>query len=161
LPTKAHFSSNWTSRVLGGKSHELVVELLGVVAGQAAVADDGVFTHPDQAGGLADADPLGDVLQDGHDLVLGQAGVEQGGAFALGEAGLAGLTVKQAALLRTVLHADGQVSSAALAVGRALFILTAEAAQLVHGLPSVARNGRLGLSRTTEQFTKRPSDAQY
>jgi hypothetical protein len=70
LATNDHFSSNWTSRVLGGKSHEFVVELLGVLAGQQAVADDRVPVHPDQAAGLADADPLGDVLQDGHDLVF-------------------------------------------------------------------------------------------
>jgi hypothetical protein len=71
LPTNAHFSSNWTSRVLGGKGHEFVVELLGVVAGQQAVANDGVPVHADQAAGFADAHPLGEVVQDGHDLVLG------------------------------------------------------------------------------------------
>jgi hypothetical protein len=32
LPTKAHFSSNWTSRVQGGKGHPLVVGGLGVPA---------------------------------------------------------------------------------------------------------------------------------
>jgi hypothetical protein len=47
------------------------VELVGVVASQEGVADDGVLVHADQAAGFADADPLGDVAQDGHDLVLG------------------------------------------------------------------------------------------
>ena len=39
LPTNAHFSSNWTSRVSGGKGHQLVVGVLGVLdrpAGPAA-----------------------------------------------------------------------------------------------------------------------------
>jgi hypothetical protein len=38
------------------------VQLLGVLAGQHAIADDRVPVHPDQAAGLADAHPLGDVL---------------------------------------------------------------------------------------------------
>src|SRR5205085_10965046 len=45
LATKAHFSSNCTARVRGGKGHELVVALLGVVAGPQGVADDGVLAH--------------------------------------------------------------------------------------------------------------------
>src|SRR6516165_2903970 len=44
LPTKDHFSSNWTSRVSGGKSHELVVQLAGVVTGQPAVAHEVLAT---------------------------------------------------------------------------------------------------------------------
>jgi hypothetical protein len=59
LKTNDHFSSNWTCRVLGGKSHDLVVELPGVSAGQAAVADDRVAVHLHQSGGGADAVPLG------------------------------------------------------------------------------------------------------
>jgi len=71
LVTNDHFSSNWTSCVAGGKSHELVVELLGVRAGQQAVADDGVLVHADQARGLADADAFGDVAQDATTLSWG------------------------------------------------------------------------------------------
>src|SRR5215213_3513510 len=41
-PTNDHFSSNWTSRVAGGKSHEVVVEGAGVFAGPADVPGDGV-----------------------------------------------------------------------------------------------------------------------
>src|SRR5450631_1190583 len=40
LPTKSHFSSNCTSVVVGGKSHEFLMELLGVFAGPADVAGD-------------------------------------------------------------------------------------------------------------------------
>jgi len=82
LPTKDPFSSNWTSRVLGGKSHEFVVQLLGVVAGPQAVAGHGVFTDPQQAAGLADAAALGEVVQQGHGLLVGQAAVKQGSALA-------------------------------------------------------------------------------
>ena len=51
LTTNDHFSSNWTSRVLGGKRHQLVVELAGVVAGQPGVADHGVAVHLHQPRG--------------------------------------------------------------------------------------------------------------
>src|SRR5256885_896680 len=70
LPTKAHFSSNWTSRVRGGKGHQLVVERPGVFAGQEAVADDGVLVHADETAGLADTYAFGDMGKDGDDLVL-------------------------------------------------------------------------------------------
>src|SRR5207237_6416723 len=73
LATKAHLSSDCTARVRGGKGHELVVALLGVVAGPQGVADDGVLAHADEAAGLADADPLLEVGQDGGGLVGGQA----------------------------------------------------------------------------------------
>src|SRR5690349_11906012 len=143
LATKAHFSSNCTSRVLGGKSHEFIVQLLGVVAGPQGVADDGVLADADEAAGLADADALLEVGQDGGGLVGGQAAAEQGRALALGEAGLAGAAVEQAALLLAVVAADGEVAVAALAVVGAAGVLAAEAAQVVvHG--GVLRGGRLG-----------------
>src|SRR5262249_57715475 len=87
LPTKDHFSSNCTSRVFGGKSHQLVVELAGVLTRQEAVADHRVLFHADEPSGLADADPLGDVLQDGDHLFLGKLRLEQRGAFSPPEAG--------------------------------------------------------------------------
>src|SRR4051794_36666960 len=59
LFTNDHFSSHWTSRVSGGKSHELVVELAGMVAGQPAVANDGIAIHLHESGGGADAVALG------------------------------------------------------------------------------------------------------
>jgi hypothetical protein len=77
LETKAHFSSNWTSRVSGGKSHDLVVGILGVPSGQQGQPGDRVLVDPDQAGGLADAAALGQVLQDRRDLVVGEPGVEE------------------------------------------------------------------------------------
>jgi hypothetical protein len=54
------------------------VELLGMFAGQQAVADNGVLIDTAEASGLSDATALGDVFQNGDDLVLRQAGIEQG-----------------------------------------------------------------------------------
>src|SRR3954471_11815700 len=65
LATKDHFSSNWTSRVRGGKPDQLVVEVAGVPAGELAQAADGAAVHLAESPGLADAAPLGDVLRDG------------------------------------------------------------------------------------------------
>src|SRR5579862_974509 len=140
LPTKAHFSSNWTSRVRGGNGYQFVVQSAGVLAGQEAVADDGVLVDADQAAGLADAAPLGDVVQDGDDLVLRESGVEQGRPLAFGEAGLAGAAGEHAALLRAVAEADAEVAPSPLAVVGAVGVLTAEAGQvLTHGgLPEAA-----------------------
>src|SRR3954454_14381205 len=88
-PTNAHFSSNWTAVVRGGKGGLLVVQPLGVGAGEAGEAQDGVAVDADEAAGLAGGAAVGDVGQDGPGLVIRKAGVEQGGALALGEAGLA------------------------------------------------------------------------
>src|SRR5271167_2132981 len=84
LPTKAHFSSNWISRVCGGKSHEFVVQILGVPASQQAVADDGILVHPDQATRLAYPTTFVDMGQQRDDLLLRQPGPKQRRAFPLG-----------------------------------------------------------------------------
>jgi hypothetical protein len=79
-----------------------------------AVADDGVFVDADEAGGLAYAAALGQVMQDGEGLVSRQAGIEQRRAFAFGEARLAGAGVQQPSLLGSVVATDGQVTVATL-----------------------------------------------
>ena len=132
MPTKDHFSSNWTSWVAGGKGHELVVALLGVPASLHGVADDGVFIDADQACRLADAAILLKVMEDGEGLGVRQAGAEQGSAFAFGEALLAGSADEHAAAVRAVVEADAEVVPAAQAVVRAVGVLTAEAAEGVH-----------------------------
>src|SRR5512135_3106090 len=85
LATKAHFSSNWTSRVRGGKPDQLVVEVEGLLAGQAAQAADRAAVHLAEPAGLADAAPLGDVLQHRFGLPRWQTGVEQRCPPPLGE----------------------------------------------------------------------------
>src|ERR1700751_6034788 len=89
LATKAHFSSSWTSWVEGGKGHEFVVAVLGVVAGPQGVADDGVLVHPRQAGRLAHAAAVLQVAEHVEGFGTGQAGAEKGAALAVGEAPLA------------------------------------------------------------------------
>src|ERR1019366_3109897 len=90
LPTKFHFSSNWTSRVRGGKSHEFVVEVLGLATREGDVAGYGIPGHAGEARGGADAAALADVLEDGDDLLGGQLGALEGSALALGVGRLAG-----------------------------------------------------------------------
>jgi hypothetical protein len=112
LATKAHFSSNWTSCVAGGKSHDLVVGVVGVGAGLGGVPADGVFIDAHEATGLADAAPLLEVLQDRDGFLPGQAGGEQGGALALGEARLAGAADEHPAAPLAVAEANAEVVAA-------------------------------------------------
>src|SRR5262245_47619365 len=116
LPTKDHFSSSCTLVVWGGKGHEFVVEPAGVRAGQQAVAGGGVLVDAHQPPGLADAAAFLEVLQECQGLLGRQAAVEQRGAFAFGEAGLAGAAAEQAALVAAVAGGNGQVAGPALAV---------------------------------------------
>ena len=60
--TNDHFSSNWTSRVRGGKSHELVMSVVGMLSDHAGQASDGVGIDADQASGGADTTALIEVL---------------------------------------------------------------------------------------------------
>jgi hypothetical protein len=62
LATKDHFSSSWTSRVAGGKSHLLVVEFVGVRASQADVACHRVLIDLDEAAGGAGAATLAEMF---------------------------------------------------------------------------------------------------
>src|ERR1019366_6881636 len=103
LPMKFHFSSNWTSRVSGGKSHEFVVVKLGLVAGEGEVAGDGVPGDAGEATGGADAAALADVIEDGDDLAGRQLGAFEGGALTFGGCLLAGAAVD---------HADPLVATA-------------------------------------------------
>lgn len=133
MVTNDHFSSNWTSCVAGGKSHEFVVSLLGVGAGLQGVANDGVFIDARQACGLADAAAILEVGEDGDGLVFREPRGEQGGALALGETCPAGAADEQAALLAgAVAEADAEVVTAAEAVIRAVGVLAAKEAEVVH-----------------------------
>jgi len=139
LATNDHFSSNWTSRVLGGKSHEFVVELLGVLAGGPAQTQDGVFVDAAQPSRLANATALGEVLQDRSDLSGRQLSAFERRALAFGETGLAGAAAQQAVLLGAVACRHGQVALAAPAEVGTLGVLATKPGQVVVGLgPSVA-----------------------
>ena len=149
MKTNDHFSSNWTSRVFGGKRHDLVVELAGVLAGEPGVADHGVAVHLHQPGGGADAVAFGEVLEDRGGLLLGQLRAEEGRPLAFGEPSLAAAAVEQPPeLVLAVEGADGQVIAASLAVVGALGVQAAEARQVLgHGVallirPQGVRSGR-------------------
>jgi hypothetical protein len=144
LATKDHFSSNWTSRVFGGKSHEFLVQIAGVIAGDPAQATDGASIHLAEPAGLADAAPLGDVLQDRFDLLRGQPSVEQGRPLPLREAGLAGPTAEHTPLLaRAVSAGHGEISGPPLAMFGAVRIQAAEAREVVHRAAPSVRSSRL------------------
>jgi hypothetical protein len=87
------------------------MSVVGMVAGGYGQPDDGIAMGADQAAGLADAVALGEVMEDGGDLLLGHAAVEQRSALPFGEAGLAGLTVEQSdAMILAVAIADPEVT---------------------------------------------------
>jgi hypothetical protein len=104
-----------------------------LLTGQFGQPDDGVFVDPDQPAGLADATVLPEVSQDVDGLLLGEAGIEQGCAFAFGEALLAGSAGEHTPLGGAVAEAHPQIVEAALAVLGALRVLAAEKREVVHG----------------------------
>src|SRR6516165_3275288 len=133
LPTKDHFSSNWTSRVSGGKSHELVVQLAGVVTGQPAVAHYRIAMHLHKPLGLADAAPLGQVLQDRDRLLGGDVEAVQGCPLAFREPRTAGAAPQEPVLfLVPVAAVDHEVLATADAVVRTRGVQAAEAREVVH-----------------------------
>ena len=141
---RVHRSAHLTSVVVGGKRDEFIVEEFGVVAGEADVAGDGVAVDTGQAGGLAGADALGHMSEDGGSVGGREAGVEQGRALAFGETGLADGATQKSALVGAVTHGDGEVAVTTLAVLGAVWVEATEPAQVVHGqtplipgLPSV------------------------
>ena len=117
-----------------------------MLSGDVRQADDGVGIDADQASGLSDTAALGEVLEHGEGLLLGEMGVEQGRALALGEAVLAGLAVEQAdVVLLAVAAADREVSGVASAVEGAIGVLAAEAREVVHGSKTPGEPGRDGI----------------
>jgi hypothetical protein len=114
-----------------------------VLAGQFGQPDDGVFVDTDQSAGLADATVLPEVSQDVEGLLLGEAGIEQGCAFAFGEALLTGSAGEHTPLGRAVAEAHPQIVKAALAVVGAIRVLAAEKREVVHGHGPKEKSGML------------------
>jgi hypothetical protein len=77
-----------TDRVPPVARHE--PEFLGMGPSHSHVTRHRVLVHIEQATGRSGPTTFLDVLQDGQDLVVGQAGLFQDGPLAFGEAGLAG-----------------------------------------------------------------------
>src|SRR3954471_17963728 len=133
LATNAHFSSNWASRVSGGKSGLLVVKVAGVLPGDSAQAADRASIDLAESSGLADATPLGDVVQDRSERLRREPGVEARRPLPLGESILAGAAPEHPPLLLvTVATGHGQISGPPLAILGAVGIEAAEAREVVH-----------------------------
>jgi len=139
LATNDHFSSNWSSVVRGGEGDQLVVGRHGVDAGLAGIAGHGVAVDAHEAFGLADAASLGEVLQDGGGLLLGQMRTEQRGALAFGETIAAGAASEEAdRVVLAVATGDREVLAAPDAVLGTSGIQAAESSEVVHGPPPAA-----------------------
>jgi len=124
--------------VFGGKSHEFVVDLAGVIASQPAVTHHRVPMDAHQAGGFADAAAFGDVLQDRADLLLRQGRAEQWRPLALGKPRLAGSAAEHPPLLvRPIATAHRQIFTPAFSVVGAFAILATQPRQIVHDPPSI------------------------
>ena len=119
--------------MLGGKGHRPVVGGLGVLSGQQRQPRDRVLVDVDQPCGLADAAAVGQVLQDRHDLVVRELGVEERGALELGEPGLADSAGEQPVAGLAEVVDDQEVIAAPPAVGVAVGVLAAEAFEVVRG----------------------------
>src|SRR5947209_7821772 len=87
------------------------MSVAGVWPGPFRQADHRIGVDVDEASGLPDATAFAEVVEHGAGLLLGQVGVEQRRAFALGEAVLAGLAVEQAdVVVLAVARTDGETS---------------------------------------------------
>jgi hypothetical protein len=126
--------------VRGGKSHAILVGLLGVLARQFAVAADGGPIDADQSGGFSDATTFPDMFQDGSGLLLRESGVEEHRASSLGKTGFARGAVKHTPLLvRAIAIADREVLGVAFAEVGALGVVAKKQSEVVvHGWPSLA-----------------------
>src|SRR4051812_34963834 len=114
------------------------MEGLGMGAGFGDVACDRVLIHLHQATGGPGPAALSDGVRDGMGLLVGQPGLLQDGALALGETGLAGAAIDHAdASGLAAVAAEGEISVAPAARIGAVAILAAEVIDRVH----VGRSG--------------------
>src|SRR5262249_23087673 len=122
-----------------GKSHQLVVGLLGVLAGPQGIADHRVFIDAGQACRLADPAAILEVLEDGEGPVGGEPGREQGGALALGESLLARAVGEHPPLVLAVAEADPEVALVTQAVVGAIRVLTTKQGKVFHEATPLSR----------------------
>jgi hypothetical protein len=109
------------------------MSFVGVIAGPASQADDGVAMDADPSCGGTDATSFLKVSEDRHDRVVGELGAEEDGPFVLGEGVLAELAAEEsilALLAEAVVDRDG--CGVALTEGRTLRIGAAEACEVFH-----------------------------
>ena len=105
-----------------------------MASGDMSQTIDRVLVHVDEAGGLADAAALGDVVEDGEGFVVRQMGMLKRRAFPLGEIAAANAAIQETDSFPMAAPAVlAQISRAAFPVFGALFILTAELFDGPHG----------------------------
>jgi hypothetical protein len=110
------------------------MSVVGMLSGDASQSDDGVGIDADESPCGADATALIEVLEYGEGLLVGEMGVEQGRALALGEAVFAGVAVKQSDVaLFAVAGADREITGIAPTVDGTDGVLAAKASEVVHG----------------------------
>jgi hypothetical protein len=104
------------------------------LSGDNGQADDRVFVDPDESCGLTHPTTLLEVLEDADGFLFREFAMEQGCAFAFGEALLTGAASQKATLLlRAIAEADAQVLRPPSAIVFAFGVLAAEVFQVVHG----------------------------
>jgi hypothetical protein len=109
------------------------VELSSVRAGLEGQTSDGVFADPDQACGLSGAAAVGEVGEDGEDLILGKSGVKERCGLAFAEAILAGAAIEEAILLAcAVAHTDREIAVSASSIVGAIGVEAAKAVEVIH-----------------------------
>ncbi len=103
-----------------------------MLPGHATQPHDGVAVGADEASGPSDAVALDQVLEDRDGLLRRQAGMEQRGALAFGEACVARLAVEQADMPSlSIAITDREVAGIASAVERAIRVQAAEVGEIV------------------------------
>jgi hypothetical protein len=109
------------------------MSVVGVIAGQAGQADDGIAVDSHQACGGADTTSFLEVSEDRHDLVVGEFGAEEDGPFVLRERLLAGAAAEEAVLaLLSEAIVNRKVSGIALSERRTPRVGAAEACEVFH-----------------------------
>jgi hypothetical protein len=109
------------------------MNVVGVIAGQAGQADDGVAMDPDQACGGADATSFLEMAEDRHNRLVGELGPEEDGPFVLREGVLADVAAEESVLaMLAEAVVNREVSGVASAEFRTLGIGTAETREIVH-----------------------------
>jgi hypothetical protein len=105
----------------------------GVGTGQHGQPGDGILVDPHQPSRLANAAPVGEMLQDREHFVMRELGVEQWSPFELGEPSLASVAVEQPVVGPAEVAANREIARTALTGKRAVAILAAKAVEVVRG----------------------------
>ncbi len=106
--------------------------LPSVLAPLKGVANNGILIDSRQPGRLADATTVLEVLENIEGLLVGEPAAEQGGAFAFGEAVLAGAAGKHSPLVLAIAETDTKIVLATQTVVGALRILATEQIKVFH-----------------------------